>query len=38
MLDRALLPTSFDTPRQHNKWLYYRYLILVDFYDCLLQI
>jgi hypothetical protein len=34
MLDRALLPTLSDTPRQHNRWLHYRYLILVDFYDC----
>jgi hypothetical protein len=40
-LDHAQPCPSFsspDTPRRHNRWLHHRCLILVDFYDCSLQI
>jgi len=32
------LLTSSNTPCRHNRWLHHRYLILIDFYDCPLQI
>jgi hypothetical protein len=38
MLDRILLLSHLTRRAGAIGWLHYRYLILVDFYDCSLQI